>query len=147
MAQGPRSRLGEVEDEEGESEEAEVAAVLEGAPQASEVANIAHSNKLLVSQAEPNFLKMMEQMTQFMGQLTQAVAPREYSKEPAFKTPSMKAPVSFDGIQDHKLGGFIQYCQLIFHNYPENFFSDRKRVLYSTSFHTDRPGIWIVPYL
>ncbi|MBW0485013.1 hypothetical protein O181_024728 [Austropuccinia psidii MF-1] len=83
-----RSRSGEAEDEEGEdSEETEVA----GAPEASEAPNLAHSNQPLVSQAEPNFLKMMEQMTQFMGELTQAVSPRETLKAPAFKTPSMKA--------------------------------------------------------
>ncbi|MBW0536623.1 hypothetical protein O181_076338 [Austropuccinia psidii MF-1] len=41
-----------------------------GAPKASEAANLAHSNQPLVSQAEPNFLKMMEKMTQFMEKLT-----------------------------------------------------------------------------
>ncbi|MBW0526997.1 hypothetical protein O181_066712 [Austropuccinia psidii MF-1] len=97
MSQGPTSRLGEAEDEEGEesveeeeSEETEVEAALAGAPEASEVANKSHSNQPLVSQAEPNFLKMMKQMTQSMGKLTVAVAPRENSKVPAFKTPSMK---------------------------------------------------------
>ncbi|MBW0509446.1 hypothetical protein O181_049161 [Austropuccinia psidii MF-1] len=49
----------------------------------------------------------------------------------------MKAPDSFDGTQAHKFRGSIQSCQLIFHNDPENFFSDRKKVLYSTSFLTD----------
>ncbi|MBW0537679.1 hypothetical protein O181_077394 [Austropuccinia psidii MF-1] len=84
---GPRSKLGEAEDEEGEkSEEAEVAAALKGAPEASEAANLAHSNQTLVSQGEPNFLKMMEQMTQLIGQFTQAVSPRDDSKAPAFKT-------------------------------------------------------------
>ncbi|MBW0587905.1 hypothetical protein O181_127620 [Austropuccinia psidii MF-1] len=114
VSQGPRSRLGEAEDEEGEesveeeeSEETEVAAALAGAPEAPEAPNLALSNQPSVSQAEPNFLKMMEQMTQFMGQLTQAVAPRDTSKVPAFKTPSMKAPDSFDGTKAHKLKGFI----------------------------------------
>ncbi|MBW0487467.1 hypothetical protein O181_027182 [Austropuccinia psidii MF-1] len=114
---------------------------------ASEAANLAHSNQPLVSQAEPNFLKMMEQMTQFTGQLPQAVSPRNNSKAPAFKTPSMKAPDSFDGTQAHKLIGFIQSCQLIFHSDPANFFSDRNKVLYSTSFLTGRAGKWIEPYL
>ncbi|MBW0462941.1 hypothetical protein O181_002656 [Austropuccinia psidii MF-1] len=59
----------------------------------------------------------------------------------------MKAPNSFDGTKAHKLGGFIQYCQLIFYNDPADFFSDRKKVLYSTSFLTGRAGKWIVPYL
>ncbi|MBW0533804.1 hypothetical protein O181_073519 [Austropuccinia psidii MF-1] len=64
ISQGLRRRLGEVDDEEGEeSEEIEV----EGALEASEAANLSHSDNALVSQAEPNFLKMMEQMTQFKG--------------------------------------------------------------------------------
>ncbi|MBW0544139.1 hypothetical protein O181_083854 [Austropuccinia psidii MF-1] len=102
IPKGPGSRLGEAEDEEGEksveeeeSEETEVASGLAGAPEASEAPNLALSNQPLFSQAEPNFLKMMEQMTQLMGQLTQAVAPRDTSKAPLFKTPSMKAPDSF----------------------------------------------------
>ncbi|MBW0554214.1 hypothetical protein O181_093929 [Austropuccinia psidii MF-1] len=151
---GPRSRLGEAEDEEGEesveeqkSEETEVEAALVGAPEAPEAPNLALSNQPSVSQAEPNFLNMMEQLTQFMGQLTQAVSPRDTSKVTAFKTPSMKAPDSFDGTKAHKLRGFIQSCQLIFHNDPANFFSDRKKVLYSTSFLTGRAGKWIEPYL
>ncbi|MBW0490203.1 hypothetical protein O181_029918 [Austropuccinia psidii MF-1] len=82
-----------------------------------------------------------------MGQLTQAVSPRENSKAPAFKTPSMKAPDSFDGTQAHKLRGFIQSCQFIFPNDPENFFSDRKEVLYLTSFLTGRAGKWNKPYI
>ncbi|MBW0551819.1 hypothetical protein O181_091534 [Austropuccinia psidii MF-1] len=89
----------------------------------------------------------MDQMTQFMGQLTQAVIPRDNSKAPALKTPSMKAPDSVDVTQDHKLRGFIQSCQLIFHNDPANFFSDRKKVLYSPSFLTGRAGNWMEPYL
>ncbi|MBW0479907.1 hypothetical protein O181_019622 [Austropuccinia psidii MF-1] len=82
-----------------------------------------------------------------MGQLTQAVAPWNNSKAPEFKTTSMKAPDSFDGTQAHKLRGFIQSCQFIFHNDPANFFSDRKKVLYSTSFLTGRAGKWIEPYI
>ncbi|MBW0556781.1 hypothetical protein O181_096496 [Austropuccinia psidii MF-1] len=105
MSQGARARLGEVEDEEGEDQP-------------------------LVSQTELSLLKMLEQMTQFMGHLTQAVTPRDKSKAPAFKTPSMKAPDSFDGTQAHKLRKFIQSCQLIFHDDPANFFLDRKKVLY-----------------
>ncbi|MBW0471144.1 hypothetical protein O181_010859 [Austropuccinia psidii MF-1] len=52
ISQGPRGGLGEAEDEEGEeSEETEVEASLEGAPDASEAANVAHSNQPLVSKA------------------------------------------------------------------------------------------------
>ncbi|MBW0549234.1 hypothetical protein O181_088949 [Austropuccinia psidii MF-1] len=65
ISQGPRSRLGESEEEEGEeSEEAEVKAAFSGTSEASEAQNLAHSDQNLVSQAEPNFLKIMEQLTQ-----------------------------------------------------------------------------------
>ncbi|MBW0479259.1 hypothetical protein O181_018974 [Austropuccinia psidii MF-1] len=131
ILQGPIIILGEAEDEEGEeSEETEVEAAWAGAPEASEAASVAHSNQPIFSQAEPNFLKMMEEMTQIMGELTQGVSPKGNSKTPALKTPSMKAPDSFDGTQAHKLRGFIQSCQLIFHNEPEKYFSHRKKVLY-----------------
>ncbi|MBW0524442.1 hypothetical protein O181_064157 [Austropuccinia psidii MF-1] len=110
-------------------------------------AELAHSNQPLFSQAEPNYLKMMDQIAQLIGKITQAVAPRDTSKARAFKTPSMKAPDSFYGTKSYKLRGFIQSCQLIFHNDPANFFSDRKKVLYSTSFLTGRSGKWIEPYL
>ncbi|MBW0469822.1 hypothetical protein O181_009537 [Austropuccinia psidii MF-1] len=104
-----RSKLGEAEDEVGqEAEETEVAAALAGASEAAEAPNIAFYNQSLVSSAEPKFLKMMGQMTQFMGQLTQAVSPRDNSRSPVFKTPSMKAPDSLDGTKAHKLRGFIQ---------------------------------------
>ncbi|MBW0531092.1 hypothetical protein O181_070807, partial [Austropuccinia psidii MF-1] len=80
----PGSRLGEAEDEEveksveeEESEETEVAAALVGTPRASEAPNIALSNQRLVSQAENVFLKMMEQISQLIGDLTQAAAPRD----------------------------------------------------------------------
>ncbi|MBW0556443.1 hypothetical protein O181_096158 [Austropuccinia psidii MF-1] len=82
-----------------------------------------------------------------MVQITQAVAPRDTSKAPAFNTSSMKAADSFDSTKAYKLRGFIQSCQLIFHNDPENFFSDRRKVFYSTSFLTGRAGKWIEPYL
>ncbi|MBW0498885.1 hypothetical protein O181_038600 [Austropuccinia psidii MF-1] len=118
-----------------------------GAPEASEAPNLAHSNQPLVSQSEPNFLKMMERMTQYMGELTKAVSPGDTSKAPEFKTPSMKEPDSFDGTKSYKLRGFIKCCQLIFHHCPANFFSDRNMVLYSTSFLTGRAGKWIEHYL
>ncbi|MBW0582739.1 hypothetical protein O181_122454 [Austropuccinia psidii MF-1] len=138
MSEGARPILGEVEDEVGEesveeedSGETEVADALANAPEVPQGSNIALSSQPPVSQADPSLLKMMEQMTQFMGQLTQAVSPRDDSQAPAFKTPSMKAPDSFDGTQAHKLRGFIRSYQLIFHNDPANFFSDRKKVLFS----------------
>ncbi|MBW0520992.1 hypothetical protein O181_060707 [Austropuccinia psidii MF-1] len=60
ISQGPRSGLGEAEDEgeesveEEEFEETEVAASLVGSPEASEAPNLAQSNQPLVSQAQQN---------------------------------------------------------------------------------------------
>ncbi|MBW0519862.1 hypothetical protein O181_059577 [Austropuccinia psidii MF-1] len=82
-----------------------------------------------------------------MGQLTQEFSPRDTSRTPAFKTSSVKAPDSFDGTKAYKLRGFIKSCQLMFHNDPEKFFSDRKNILYSTFFSPGRAEKWIEPYL
>ncbi|MBW0519191.1 hypothetical protein O181_058906 [Austropuccinia psidii MF-1] len=59
----------------------------------------------------------------------------------------MKAPDYFDGTQAHKLRGFIQSFQLIFHDDQASFFSYRKKVLYSNSFLTGKAGKWIEQYL
>ncbi|MBW0559256.1 hypothetical protein O181_098971, partial [Austropuccinia psidii MF-1] len=48
--------------------------------------------------------------------------------------------------QDHQ-PSFIQSCQLIFPNDPANFSTDRKKVLYATSFLIGRASKWIEPYL
>ncbi|MBW0525104.1 hypothetical protein O181_064819 [Austropuccinia psidii MF-1] len=128
MSEGARARLGEVEDEEGEesveevdSRETKVADALANSPEVPQGSKLALSSQLLVSQTEPIRVKMMEQITQFMGKLTQAATPRDNSKSPAFKTPSMKEPDSFYGTQAHNLRGFIQSCQMLFHNDPANF--------------------------
>ncbi|MBW0496756.1 hypothetical protein O181_036471 [Austropuccinia psidii MF-1] len=63
-----------------------------------------------------------------MRKFTQEVSPRNNPRAPEFKTQSMEEPDSFDGTQAYKLGGFIQYCQLFFHNDHENLFSDRKKL-------------------
>ncbi|MBW0570967.1 hypothetical protein O181_110682 [Austropuccinia psidii MF-1] len=149
-----RARLGEVEDEDGgeyvegeEYGETEIADALENAPKVTQRSNIPPTHQPPVSQSDPSLLKIIKQMSTILGQLSQAAAPRDNSKAPAFKTPSMQAPYSFDGTQAHKLRGFTQSCQLIFHNDPANFFSDRKIALYSTSFPTGRAGKRIEPYL
>ncbi|MBW0537006.1 hypothetical protein O181_076721 [Austropuccinia psidii MF-1] len=85
-------------------------------------------------------------MTRIMANLQEASS-SEASRPPAFKTPSMKAPECFDGTQPFKVRGFIQSCQLIFHNDPENFSQERKKVLYATSFIIGRAAKWIEPYL
>ncbi|MBW0501087.1 hypothetical protein O181_040802 [Austropuccinia psidii MF-1] len=150
ISEASRPTLGEVGDEEGEesmeeedSGENEVADSLANDPEVLQSSDLALSSKSLVSQIETSLLKMMNQINKFMGKLTQAVTPRGNSKAPEFKTLSMKAPDSFDGTQANKLRGFIQSCQLIFHNDPKHFFPDRKKVLYPTSFLTTRTGKWI----
>ncbi|MBW0466543.1 hypothetical protein O181_006258 [Austropuccinia psidii MF-1] len=142
---GIKSILGASEDEEGEDsvqeedpEVTEVTTSLGGAPEAPEAQNLALYNQSIVSQGKANFVKMMERMTQLMGQLTQGVASWDNSRVPEFKTPSMKAPDHSDGTQAPELMGLIQSCQLIFHNYQAKFFSDRKKVLYSIYFLTGR---------
>ncbi|MBW0516881.1 hypothetical protein O181_056596 [Austropuccinia psidii MF-1] len=77
MSKGARTRLGEVEEEEGEesvkeeeSEETEDLGAFEGASQAPEPPNLPPQNQPLVSQANPSPLKIMEQMATIMGQLT-----------------------------------------------------------------------------
>ncbi|MBW0540679.1 hypothetical protein O181_080394 [Austropuccinia psidii MF-1] len=154
ISEGARARLEEVEGEKGEdsmeeedSGETEVADALENAPEVPQGSNLTTTNQALVSESDPSLLKIMDQMATIMGQLSQEAANRDNSKAPAFKTPSMNAPDSFDGTQAHKLRGFIQSCQFIFHNDPENLFSNRNKVLYSTSFLTGRAAKWIEPYL
>ncbi|MBW0588083.1 hypothetical protein O181_127798, partial [Austropuccinia psidii MF-1] len=115
MPEGARARIEEVEDEEGEesveeedSEETEVEDAFANAPEVPQGFNLPPTNQPLLSQSDPSLLKIMEQMATIMGQLSQVAAPRDNSKAPAFKTPSMKAPDSFDGTQAHKSRGFIQ---------------------------------------
>ncbi|MBW0552380.1 hypothetical protein O181_092095 [Austropuccinia psidii MF-1] len=86
MSEGARAILGEGQDEEGE-----------------EPVEEEDSGEIEVADALTNAPEIREQMTQFMGQLTQAVNPRDNSKAPAFKTPSIKAPNPFHGTQAHKL--------------------------------------------
>ncbi|MBW0517261.1 hypothetical protein O181_056976 [Austropuccinia psidii MF-1] len=114
----------------GRSGKTEVAVALANAPELPEGFNLGSNNQPLVSQSDPSLLKIMEQMATIMGHLSQAEAPRDNLKAPECKNPSIKAPDSFDGTQAHRLRGFIQSIQLIFHNDPANFFSDRKKVLY-----------------
>ncbi|MBW0529136.1 hypothetical protein O181_068851 [Austropuccinia psidii MF-1] len=58
----------------------------------------------------------------------------------------MEEPYSFYGAKAHQLTGFIQSCQVIFHIDPANFFSDRKKVLYSNYLLTGKVEKWIELY-
>ncbi|MBW0517105.1 hypothetical protein O181_056820 [Austropuccinia psidii MF-1] len=86
ISEGARARLWEAEDEEREeSEETEVAPALAGVPDDFEAANLAHSNQHLVSQAEPNFLKMMEQMSEIHGAAHSSSLPQGEFQSPCIQ--------------------------------------------------------------
>ncbi|MBW0570330.1 hypothetical protein O181_110045 [Austropuccinia psidii MF-1] len=117
-----------------------------GASEGTRGPTLAQSDQPVSHQTEPSLLAIIQKMTQIMANLQEA-ASSDVSRPPAFKTPSMKVPECFDGTQPLKVGSFIQSCQLIFHNDPENFSQDRKKVLYATSFLVGRAAKWIEPYL
>ncbi|MBW0500962.1 hypothetical protein O181_040677 [Austropuccinia psidii MF-1] len=133
-----------VEEEGSDGTEAAPAPV--GASEGTRGPALAKSDQPVSHQTEPSLLSIMQQMTQIMANL-QAAASSEVSRQPAFKTPSMKALGCFDWSQPFKVRSFIQSCQLLFQNDPENFSQDRKKGLYATSFFVGRAAKWIEPYL
>ncbi|MBW0577133.1 hypothetical protein O181_116848 [Austropuccinia psidii MF-1] len=133
-----------VDEEESDGTEGVPAPV--GASQSSGGPTLAQSDQPVSHQCEQYLLDIMQQMTQILANL-QAASSSKSSRPPAFKTPSMKAPVCFDGTQPFKVSSFIQSCQLIFYNDPANFPQHRKKVLYATSFLIGRAEKWIEPYL
>ncbi|MBW0554615.1 hypothetical protein O181_094330 [Austropuccinia psidii MF-1] len=96
-----------VEAEESDGTEGALAPV--GASQGTGGLTLAQYNQHESHQSEPSLLVIIHQITQIMANL-------QASRPPAFNTPSMKAPDSFDGTQPFKFRSFIQSCQLIFHN-------------------------------
>ncbi|MBW0491257.1 hypothetical protein O181_030972 [Austropuccinia psidii MF-1] len=133
-----------VEEEESDGTEAAPAPV--GIFQGTGRPTLSQSDQPVSHQSEPSLLAIMQKMTQVMANL-QTASSSKSSRPPAFKTPSMKAPECFDGTQPFKVRSFIQSCQLIIHNDPENFSQDRKKVLYAISFLIGRAAKWIEPYL
>ncbi|MBW0528836.1 hypothetical protein O181_068551 [Austropuccinia psidii MF-1] len=135
--------------EDGEEEESDGT---EGVPapaaesQGTGGPTLANSNQPVSHHSEPSLLAIMQKMTQIMANL-QAASYSEASRPPAFKTPSKKAQEFFDGTQPFKVRSFIKSCQLLFHNDPENFSQDWKKVLYSNSFLIGRASKWMEPYL
>ncbi|MBW0569908.1 hypothetical protein O181_109623 [Austropuccinia psidii MF-1] len=136
---GPRrsNSFSGVEEENSVEEEAsdgtEAAPAPVGVSQVTGKPSLSQSDQPFSHQYEPSLLAIMQQMTQIMANL-QAASSSESSRPPTFKTPSMKAPECFDGTQPFKVRSFIQSCQLIFHNDPETFSQDIKKVLYATSY-------------
>ncbi|MBW0534473.1 hypothetical protein O181_074188 [Austropuccinia psidii MF-1] len=141
---GPGEEENSVEEEESDGTEASAAPV--GASEGTRGPTLSQSDQPVSHQTEPSLLAIMQKMTQIMANL-QAASSSEVSRPPALKTPSMKAPECFDGTQPFKARSFIQSCQLIFPNDPENSSQDRKKVLYATSFLVGRVAKWIEPYL
>ncbi|MBW0539296.1 hypothetical protein O181_079011 [Austropuccinia psidii MF-1] len=86
ISEGARARLGKVEDKEGE-ESVEGEDAFANSPEVPQGSNLAPTNKPLVSQSDPSLFKIMEQMATIMGQISQAAAPSDNSKDPEFKTP------------------------------------------------------------
>ncbi|MBW0544016.1 hypothetical protein O181_083731 [Austropuccinia psidii MF-1] len=133
-----------VEEEESDHTEGFPAPV--GTSQGTGGPTLAQSDKPVSHQSEPSLLAIIQQMTQIMANLEEASV-SESSRPPGFKSPSMKTPECVDETQPFKVRSFIQSCQFIFHNDLENFFQERKKVLYATSFLIGRASKWIEPYL
>ncbi|KAI9623116.1 hypothetical protein KEM48_009543 [Puccinia striiformis f. sp. tritici PST-130] len=57
---------------------------------------------------------------------------------PAFCTPEMKKPDSFDSSSPAKLHNYLQQCKLIFRNDIDSFSSDLKKTLYAAAFLTGK---------
>ncbi|MBW0480284.1 hypothetical protein O181_019999, partial [Austropuccinia psidii MF-1] len=140
---GP-GEYGEDEEEDFNGTEGVPAPV--GESQGTGRTTIAQSNQPFSHHSEPSLLAIMQQITHIMANL-QVASSSEESRQPAFKTPYMKAPKCFDGTQPFKVRCFIQSCQLFFHNDLENFSQERKKAIYATSFCIGRAEKWIVPYL
>ncbi|MBW0482192.1 hypothetical protein O181_021907 [Austropuccinia psidii MF-1] len=79
-----------------------------GASQGTGGPTLSQYNKLVSHQSEPSLLAIMQQMTQIMANL-QAASSSEASRQPAFRTLSMKAPECFDGTQTFKVRSFIPF--------------------------------------
>lgn len=69
------------------------------------------------------------------------------SNPPAFQTPEMKKPDSFDGYSHQKLRAYLQQCKLIFLNDPSMFAMDIRKTVYESSYLTGKAFKWIQPYL
>ncbi|MBW0498529.1 hypothetical protein O181_038244 [Austropuccinia psidii MF-1] len=127
--EGAEEEENSVEEEEYDGNEGAPAPV--GVPQGTGGPTLAQSYQPVSHWSEPSLLTIMQQRTQIMANLKEASS-SESSRPPAFKTPSMKATEFFDGTHPFKVRSFIQSCQLIFHNDPENFSQERKKVLHAT---------------
>ena len=66
---------------------------------------------------------------------------------PAFHTPEMKKPDSFDGSSAAKLRTYLQQCKLIFLNDPSMFATEIQKTVYASSYLSGKAFEWIQPFL
>ena len=60
------------------------------------------------------------------------------STTPAFRTPEMKKPDTFDGFSASRIRTYLQQCKLIFLNDPSTFSLDVRKTVYASSYLTGK---------
>ena len=93
------------------------------------------------------FGEVLRQLAMVATQLVSASSLAPPRPRPAFRTPEMKKPDSFDGSSPAKLRNYLQQCKLIFRNDIDSFSSDLKKTLYAAAFLTGKAFEWVQPYL
>ncbi|KAI9611650.1 hypothetical protein H4Q26_008605 [Puccinia striiformis f. sp. tritici PST-130] len=91
--------------------------------------------------------EVLRQLAMVATQLVSASSLAPPRPRPAFRTPEMKKPNSFDGSSPAKLHNYLQQCKLIFRNDIDSFSSDPKKTLYAAAFLTGKAFEWVQPYL
>ncbi|KAI9626460.1 hypothetical protein H4Q26_017833 [Puccinia striiformis f. sp. tritici PST-130] len=91
--------------------------------------------------------EVLRQLAMVATQLVSASSLAPPRPRPAFRTPEMKKPDSFDGSSPAKLRNYLQQCKLIFRNDIDSFSSDLKKTLYAAAFLTGKAFEWVQPYL
>ncbi|KAI9601734.1 hypothetical protein KEM48_000837 [Puccinia striiformis f. sp. tritici PST-130] len=91
--------------------------------------------------------EVLRQLAMVATQLVSASSLAPPRPCPAFRTPEMKKPDSFDGSSPAKLRNYLQQCKLIFRNDVDSFSSDLKKTLYAAAFLTGKAFEWVQPYL
>ncbi|MBW0567324.1 hypothetical protein O181_107039 [Austropuccinia psidii MF-1] len=120
ISEGVRARLGEVKDEEGEESVEE---------------EDSGEGWQMLCQMFQSLLKIMEQMATIMGQISQETAPRDNSKAPAFKTPSMKKVLYSTSFLTGRAGKWIEpYLSNISNDNPSYLLNNWK--LFKTQLFT-----------
>ncbi|MBW0465293.1 hypothetical protein O181_005008 [Austropuccinia psidii MF-1] len=79
-----------------------------GASQGTGGPTLSQYNQPVSHQDEPSLMAIMQQMTKIMANL-QAASSSEALRPPAFKTPSMKAPECFDGLNPSRNAKWIEH--------------------------------------